>query len=226
MPFAGFGPQAQPFFTALAFHQTREWFEANRGIYEDQVKAPLGDLVEDLGAAFASKGLPLKGDRKSAVFRLNRDIRFSNDKSPYKTHAGAVMTRSGAKNDTGVFYIHIDPKGCFAAAGFHTPEPPELRRLRRAAFAAPAPYRALLAKLKKAGLELDAGETLTRPPREFAEATHPDVIAAVKLKSFIVRRPFPDKAIASPDLVKSLVAFAEDSVPLLRWGWSAVVDER
>ena len=102
MSFQGFGPDALPFFKALAFHQTREWFEENRATYEAQIKAPFGDLVEDLASAFAKSGIPLRGDRKASLFRLNRDIRFSKDKSPYKTHAGAVLTRGGAKDDAGL----------------------------------------------------------------------------------------------------------------------------
>src|SRR5271170_6160111 len=117
--FHGFGPQALPFLKALAFHQTREWFEANRATYESDLKTPMGDLVEDLAVAFASAKIPLKGDRKASLFRINRDVRFAKDKSPYKTQAGAVMTRGGAKNDVGLLYVHVALDGCFAAAGFY-----------------------------------------------------------------------------------------------------------
>ncbi len=77
--FRGFGPQALPFLKALAFHQSKEWFEANRATYESDLKGPMGDLVEDLSAAFAKAKLPLKGDRKSAPFRIPRDVRFAKD---------------------------------------------------------------------------------------------------------------------------------------------------
>jgi hypothetical protein len=63
MSFEGFGPQALPFFKALAFHQTREWFEENRETYEKAVKAPLGDLVEETASRLARAKIPLKGDR-------------------------------------------------------------------------------------------------------------------------------------------------------------------
>ena len=101
MSFEGFGPQALPFFKALAFHQTKEWFEENREIYETAVKAPLGDLVEETAARLAKAKIPVKGDRKSSVFRIHRDVRFSKNKDPYKTNAGVAMTRSGSKNDPG-----------------------------------------------------------------------------------------------------------------------------
>jgi uncharacterized protein (TIGR02453 family) len=226
MPFKGFGLQALPFFKALAFHQSKEWFEENRAIYEGEVKDPFGDLIDDLSAAFAKAKLPLKGDRKGSLFRLNRDIRFSKDKSPYKTHAGAVLTRSGGKNDQGLFYIHVSPEECFAAAGFYAPEPPDLARLRRAIARAPKPYAKMLATLDKKGLELSAEYDVSRVPREFADATDPAVIAALKKKSFICTRAIRATRLKSPALVEDLVAFAKDASPLLQWGWAAIVDER
>ena len=132
MSFQGFGPEALPFFKALAFHQTREWFEANRSTYETAVKGPLGDLVEDVAERLRRAKIPIKGDRKSSAFRIHRDVRFSNNKDPYKTNAGVAMTRSGAKNDPGVLYFHLSPEECFFAAGFHMPDPAQLGRLRAA----------------------------------------------------------------------------------------------
>ena len=130
--FKGFGPQALSFFTALKFHQDKAWFDENRGLYQSDVLDPMTALLDDLTAAFAGKRIPLKGDGKRSIFRIHRDVRFAKDKSPYKTHCGAVMTRSGAKNDNGLLYLHISPEGCFAAAGFHMPEPADLAKLRKA----------------------------------------------------------------------------------------------
>jgi uncharacterized protein (TIGR02453 family) len=226
MSFEGFGPQALPFFKALGFHQSKEWFDENRATYEAEVKGPFGDLVEDLSAVFAKAGAPLKGDRKASLFRLNRDIRFSKDKSPYKTHAGAVMTRGGAKNDKGLFYIHIAPDGCFVAAGFYHPEPPDLAALRRAIARAPKDYQKALAALKKAKLELSDEDSLTRLPRGFEEVSDPKIAAAIMRKSFICSRPIAAARIASPKLVEELAAFGKQALPLLKWGWDAIVDER
>lgn len=226
MPFKGFGADALPFFKALAFHQTKEWFEENRAIYETQVKQPLGDLVEDLSAAFAKAKLPLKGDRKGSLFRLHRDIRFSKDKSPYKTHAGAVLTRGGGKNEQGLFYIHVSPEECFAAAGFYAPEPPDLARLRRAIARAPKLYAKMVAALEKKELALSNEYDVGRVPREFADADDPAVVAGLKKKSFICTRPIRGARLSSPALVDDLAAFGKDALPLLRWGWEALVEER
>ena len=218
MAFSGFGPQAVPFFKALAFHQTKEWFEANRAIYEGEVKDPLGDLVEELTERFAKLKTPLKGDRKASLFRIHRDVRFAKDKSPYKTNAGAVLTRSGAKYDPGLVYIHIAGDGCFAAAGFYQPEPDALANLRRAIVRAPKAWRAMIAKLAKAKLTLSEDDAMTRAPRGFEEIDDKEIAAALRNRSFICSRPIPDARLAKPALADDIAAFARDAAPLLEWG--------
>jgi uncharacterized protein (TIGR02453 family) len=226
MAFQGFGAQALPFFKALAFHQTKEWFEANRAIYESEAKGPLGDLVEDLAAAFAKAKIPLKGDRKASLFRIHRDVRFANDKSPYKTNAGAVLTRTGAKDEPGMFYVHVAADGCFAAAGFWRPEPEELARLRAAIARAPKAWKAMVAKLAERKLALEHEYAIKRAPRGFEEVADPEIAAALRHKSFISWRPIDDARLAEPALVDDLAAFARDALPLLEWGWGAVADAR
>jgi uncharacterized protein (TIGR02453 family) len=226
MSFQGFGPDALPFFKALAFHQTREWFEANRATYESAVKGPFGDLVEDVAAQLRKARIPLAGDRKSSLFRIHRDVRFSASKDPYKTHAGAVLTRSGAKNDPGVIYFHLSPDGCFFGAGFHMPDLDQLARLRGAAVRAPKAFRAMSAKLRKAGLALSDEDSLKRAPRGFEAVEDPEIAAAVRLKSFVCDRPVAAKAVRSPALADEFVAFARDALPMLTWGWDALKDVR
>ncbi|MGO9743427.1 MAG: TIGR02453 family protein [Roseiarcus sp.] len=226
MAFNGFGPQALPFLEALAFHQTREWFEANRGVYESDLKGPMGDLVEDLSAAFARAKLPLKGDRKSSLFRINRDVRFAKDKSPYKTNVGAVMTRGAAKNEPGLYYVHVATEGSFTAAGFYHPEPRELANIRAAMARDPAAWKRLLAKLARAGLKPSDEYALTRLPRGYEATTDEDLVAGLKLKSIVCMREIAKPKLSDPNLIDDLVAFAHDALPLLQWGWQAVVEER
>ena len=226
MSFHGFGPQALPFLKALAFHQTKEWFEANRATFETELKAPLGDLVEDLTLAFAKAKIPLKGDRKTSLFRIHRDVRFSKDKSPYKTNSGAAMTRGAGKNDPGVFYIHVAPEGCFTAAGFYGLEPEPLANVRAAMARDPKAWKRVVAKLDKAGLKLDEEFAMKRAPKGFEAIEDAELLAGLKLKSIICRRPIPAARLAKPELVGELVAFAKEAMPLLEWGWSAVVDKR
>lgn len=226
MAFSGFGPQTVPFFKALAFHQSKDWFEANRAIYDDEIKGPLGDLVEELAARFAKARVGLKGDRKASLFRIHRDVRFAKDKSPYKTNAGAVLTRSGAKNDPGLVYFHVAADGCFAAAGFYRPEPDELARLRAAIVRAPKAWKTMVAKLAAGGLALSDEYAMKRAPRGFEAIDDAEIAAAVRNASFICSRDVAAARLASPRLVDDVFDFARDAMPLLKWGWSAVVDAR
>jgi uncharacterized protein (TIGR02453 family) len=224
--FAGFGPQALPFFKALAFHQSREWFEANRSTYENAVRGPLGDLVEDVAERLATMKIPIQGDRKSSLFRIHRDVRFSANKDPYKTSAGAALTRSGVKNDPGVLYFHLSSEECFFAAGFHEPDPDRLARLRAAAARAPRAFKAMTAKLRKAGLALSAEDSLKRAPRGYEAIRDPEIASAIRLKSMVCLRPVSEAAIASAKLADGFCAFARDALPLLQWGWDALADVR
>lgn len=221
-PFTGFGEKALPFFKALDFHMSREWFQENRALYDSDVLAPFSALIEAVNADAIAKGLPMRGTPKSALFRIHRDVRFSKDKRPYKTHAGAVMTRSGAKNDQGLTYIHISPEGCFAAVGFYDLEPKQLAAFRQAIIAAQERFRAMSASLAAAGLTFDPQWSLKRPPREAAGIEAADLVAALKLKSIVVKRPLPDALIRSPELVGTVIGLIEDALPLLDFGWSAL----
>jgi uncharacterized protein (TIGR02453 family) len=226
MAFAGFGPRALPFFKALAFHQSREWFEANRDTYESAVKGPIGDFVDDVAERLRQAKIPIRGDRKSSLFRIHRDVRFSADKDPYKTHAGVVLTRSGNKNDSGLLYFHLSPEACFFAAGFYRPDPEKLARLRGAAARTPKAFKAMTAKLKRAGLNLSAEDSLKRTPRGFEAIDDPEIAVATRLKSMVCRRPVAAGAVAAPPLVDDFCAFAADALPLLKWGWDALADSR
>jgi uncharacterized protein (TIGR02453 family) len=219
--FTGFGPRALDFFKALAFHQDKAWFEANRGIYETEVKAPLVALLEDVTKACADAKLPFRGDARS-IFRLHRDIRFSKDKRPYKTNGGAVLTVDGSKKTPGLLYIHVDPAGCFLAAGFWHPEPDQLLALRKAIAGDIKAFRALLRKLERNGLVLGDGEALSRLPKGFEQVGDEAAAAAVKMRNIVVRRPLPEASVFSPGLTGEVVAFARDAEPLLRFGWSAL----
>src|SRR5512133_4044634 len=82
-----FSPAALRFFRQLARHNDKPWFEANREIYEQEVRAPMRELIEEMDVRFARFAPEIGGDPKRSMFRINRDIRFSKDTSPYKTHA-------------------------------------------------------------------------------------------------------------------------------------------
>jgi uncharacterized protein (TIGR02453 family) len=224
--FQGFPPEALPFFRALAFHQTKDWFEENRETYETAIRRPMGDLVEDVAERLAAAGIPIRGDRKLSVFRIHRDVRFSNNKEPYKTNAGLALTRSGAKNDPGVLYFHLSPEECFFAAGFHNPDSAQLARLRNALARAPKAFRQMNAKLAREDLSLSDREALKRPPRGFETVKDPEILVALRQKHFISLWPVAGDRIRDPALAGDFCRFAEAALPLLKWGWDALADSR
>ncbi len=221
--FRGFGKDAFGFLTALKFHQDKAWFDENKALYEKDVVAPMVALLDDLTAAFAKKRIPLKANGKRSMFRIHRDVRFSKDKSPYKTHASAVMTRSGDKGENGLLYIHLDPEGSFAAAGFHMLEPKDLEKFRKAIVAGGGKkFGATVSALGKSKLELGTGHQLTRLPRGFETLKGGPLDGPIRLKSFIVEEPLPAKQITSAALAGRVIDFAARAKPLLDFGWKAL----
>lgn len=220
--FTGFPPEALGFLRAVAFYQDRAWFAANRALYESALRAPFVALVTDLAAELARRGLPLTGDPAKALFRLHRDVRFSKDKSPFKTATGCVLTRDGTKASPGLLYVHLDPAGCFLAAGFWKPAPPQLEAMRRHALAAPRAWVAMRERLAEAGLALDPSHAMKRLPRGFEDAAGSPAAEALRYRNLILRRPLAESDMASPELVARAADFAAEAMPLLDWGWTAL----
>lgn len=111
MTFPGFAPADLAFLSNLAAHNDRDWFTAHRAVYDEVLKPALGALIADASTACAARGLALGGDPNRSQFRIHRDVRFSKNKAPYKTHLSAVLTRDGLKMSPGMAYIHIEPEG-------------------------------------------------------------------------------------------------------------------
>jgi uncharacterized protein (TIGR02453 family) len=167
--------------------------------------------------------LPLVGDARHGIFRIYRDVRFSPDKRLYKTHAGAVLTRSGRKRDPGLLYLHVAPGESMVAAGFWHPEPDLLLRLRRAILDDPEAFLSIVDGLATMGSPLSSDERLGRPPRGFEAAKGTRAAGCLAWKSFTAHAPLSDAEMQSPALVDRIVGFAHTALPLLEWGW-AVVD--
>ena len=224
--FAGFRPAAFRFLRDLARNNEKVWFEAHRDVYEREVREPMRRLVEAFDAELASIAPEIVGDPKRSMFRIHRDVRFSRNKSPYKTNAGAwfyhrdagrKVGRDGEGGGAG-FYFHIDATTCFVAGGLWMPARPALLRVREAIAAQPT----ALARVTSApsfrrrfvdGLREDP--KLRRVPRDFP----PDHPAAewLKLQSFTAAAPIEPSAVTSPRLVDRLCRDAELLAPLVRW---------
>jgi uncharacterized protein (TIGR02453 family) len=230
--FTGFEPALFDFFEALAANQTRDWFLAHKTAYERHVRAPMAAFVEGLAFAFAAHDIPLTGSAERSLFRLNRDVRFSKDKRPYKTNVAALLTRDGTKQGKGVFYISlgghhegVDRSG-MVGAGFYAPEPVDLAALRTAIAAAPERWLAVEEALAEAGLACARDNALARLPKGFEGYAGSPVADALKLKGLHVWTEIPPERLYDPELIDHAVGFATSVLPLLAFGWSALARSR
>ena len=220
-PFAGFDPAAAAFLGQLANNQNKEWFNAHKADYERHVRDPMLSLIAAVSARIKIEGIPLIGDPQKALFRINRDVRFSANKNPYKTHAGAVLTANGKKGTPGLLYIHFDAQRSFTAAGFFRIDPPTLLALRKGLVENAATWVKVEKALTKANLTLTVDEPLQRLPKGF-ETAPAEAVDTLKLKSWIVRREISQEQLSCADVVDDIVAFARDARPLLDFGWDAL----
>ena len=220
-----FGTEALAFFRGLARHNAKPWFESHRGDYEQHVKQPMADLVEEMDLRFADLAPEFVGDPKRSVFRLNRDIRFSSDKSPYKTHAACWFFHGGGSSKVGReahgggagFYFHLQPGASFVGGGCWMPPREALKKFRAAIAADPRGFErvALAPVLKRRFGGLSEESMLKRTPRGYAE-DHP-AARWLKYQSFTVGRSLTDKQVTGASLTSILEKDYAAILPLVRW---------
>jgi uncharacterized protein (TIGR02453 family) len=162
MAFTGFGKGALAFYDELAANNSRDWWHANKARYEDEVRRPMEELLEDVSQEF--------GEAK--LFRPNRDTRFSKDKTPYKTSIAAVIHDDAG----GSVYVSLSADGMHVGGGTYHPERPRLARLRQAIDddRAGAELERIAADLRKAKADVTAHEALKTAPRGYS-ADHPRI---------------------------------------------------
>ena len=207
MSFTGFPVAALDFYDDLEVDNTKSFWEANKHIYQESVRAPMLSLIEDLSDEFSS---PVG---KTSVFRPYRDVRFAKDKTPYKTHQGAF---AGAGPSTG-WYVEISPRGTRVGAGFYEASGPRLAAI-RGAMADDRSGRALdrlLTRLEKDDWEV-GGEELKTAPRGY-DVDHPR-IHLLRRKQVIVGRSYGFEADAiGPGLVDRVRSDWRALRPLVTW---------
>jgi uncharacterized protein (TIGR02453 family) len=218
--FEGFADRDARFFKALAKNQTREWFAAHRDEYEEGWLAPMQALLAELRGKLAPR-YAREELAAPKVFRIHRDVRFSKDKSPYKTHIGGYLAVAGtAAGPAGVAacYFHVAANELFAGAGQYMMDGEQLRRF-RAAVVDPkrgTELAAILKPLGRAGFTVESYEQLQRVPRGF-DPEHPGA-DLLRRKGLIVMYPPADRALlTSRKLVDWLATQSKKAVPLVEW---------
>lgn len=192
------------FLEDLKANNNRDWFLANKKRY-DIVKKEYHQLIGDLLEAMKPLDPSLEMlEIKNCTFRINRDIRFSKDKSPYKSHLGIWMNTNPSGANAPGYYIHIEKGASFIAGGFYSPEAPDLKKIRKEIEFFHDDLQEIVNEpnFKKQFGDLNRSESnsLKTAPKGF-EKDHP-AIEFLKLKSFTVSQKLKDAELMHPDFVK------------------------
>lgn len=211
MPDASFfTPELFEFLRQLKRHNNRDWFVRNKERYQHVVVEPaivfisgFAPHLAKLSPHFVADARPTRG----SLFRIYRDTRFASDKRPFKTHVGIRFSHSRGKDaHAPVFYLHLQPDECFAAAGVWHPDNTALTRIRSAIVREPNQWGKLRRKIK---IE---GDTLVRPPRGF-DPKHL-FIEDIKRKDFVASMTLADDQVCSPKFMRDFTAACRAMMPL------------
>jgi uncharacterized protein (TIGR02453 family) len=211
------------FLKQLAANNNKPWFDANRADYE-AAKGNFIEFVAELIKRMEAVDPSVAGlEAKKTVFRINRDVRFSKDKSPYKSNLGATLSMGGKNMQTAGYYFQIQPGGkSFAAAGSYMPIPENLARIRQEIDYNFNDFNKIItsAAFKKQFGTLDEIEKLKTVPKGYT----PDnpAIDILKHKSFVVSRTFTDAEVLDPNFVKTLLQCYKTAYPLVKFINSAI----
>ncbi|MCE2900392.1 MAG: DUF2461 domain-containing protein [Gemmatimonas sp.] len=223
--FTRFSPKAFTFLRGIAKHNRKEWFEAHRDTYEQELKRPLSALIEEMDVHLATIAPEIIGSPKKSVFRIHRDVRFSKDKSPYKTNVacwffhrdvGTRMQTEAVHGGAG-FYLHIQPGACFCGGGIWMPPRPALAKIRQALVDDLEGWEAIVTNraFRRRFGDLDTEGMLTRLPRGY-DADHP-AGAWLRYQSFTAGTPLTEEEVLSPKLPHVLARHYAAMTPFVRW---------
>lgn len=194
------------FLTALKKNNNRSWFEENRKVYEN-AKADFYALTGQLIPALAKYDKSIGHLAvKDCVFRINRDVRFSKDKSPYKNNMACYFNRAGKKSNGAGYYLHIEPGKSMIAGGLWMPESTALANIRQEIDYSFEDWKKLIGTtaFKKTFIEgVKSSDTLIRPPKGYDESN--PAIEYLKMKSFVVTKQLSDKALLDKSAVNEIV---------------------
>ena len=203
------------FLNDLQKNNNRPWFEAHRKQYE-LAKEDFLLLTEKIIAGIAVFDKPIALLKaKECTFRINRDVRFSKNKSPYKNNIAGYFNRNGKKGNGAGYYLHIEPGKSFAAGGIWMPEPKDLIKIRQEIDYGFEDWKKIISNpsFKKTFAEGIKGEALVRPPKGYDEDN--PAIQYLKQKSFIVSKPFSDAEVQGKTFVKEVANTFKTMKPMI-----------
>lgn len=207
------------FLKDLSKNNNKPWFDANRKQYEN-AKADFAGFIQTIIDKHGKKDESIAHLKaKDCMFRINRDVRFSKDKSPYKNNMGAYINKGGKKSLFGGYYFHCQPGQSFVGGGLWMPMPPELAKVRQEIDYNFDAFKKIIGSKKfksvYSDLSRDTEYILSRVPKGY-EADNP-AVEYLKLKSFVAMVPVKDPELNSKDLSKKVLVAFEALQPLLEF---------
>jgi uncharacterized protein (TIGR02453 family) len=206
------------FLKELKKNNTKEWFDDNRIAYEnakDDFLAFTQELIDGV-VKFDNNILKANLNAKNCVTRLNRDVRFSKDKSPYKTNFFAMINQGGKKSNLACYYMQLQPGNSFTGGGVYMPMPPDLQKFRQEIDYNFKEWKAIVENkaFKKAYEKgIQSPETLSRPPKGYYD-TNP-AIEYLKMKGFFTMNPLTDELLQSKTAIKTILQNFETVKPVV-----------
>ena len=210
MPTAIIKPALFDFLRELKANNERAWFEANKARYVADVREPMLDFIAAFAGPLAEISPHFVADSRAnggSLFRIYRDTRFSPDKTPYKTNAGAHFRHVAGKDAHAPgFYLHLEPDSCFAACGIWHPGGEALANIRNAIADDPAAWQRITQAETFRDTFTLRGQSLKRPPRGY-DAAHP-LMEDLKRKDFIAGTTFHEADAIQPDFLQRFAHLA------------------
>ncbi len=217
-PFEGFPKEGLAFLRSLKKNNRRDWFEKRKADYEMFVKLPMQSLIASLQPHFLSFAPEFDINPKRSIFRIYRDVRFSKDKSPYKTHVAAhFVLRGKPKGIEGSgYYLHIEPGEVFYGGGIYMPDGDQLKKIRKAIAERREEFLDIIGdKTFKRSFKKIEGEKLQRVPQGY-EPDHP-MADWLKLKQFFVGASLSEETCRTPRFVNVIARGFETATPLVKF---------
>jgi uncharacterized protein (TIGR02453 family) len=217
MPAPRFSPKAIAFLRALKRNNRREWFTPRKDQYEELLRKPMLEVVEQLAVEFSGFAPELSAGPKS-LFRIYRDMRFSSDKSPYKTNvAAAFPNRDLPRHEGAALYMEVTPGWVWVGGGLYYPDTSVLQKEREHIATNLRRFRAIVESPqfgRRVG-KLEGGELLRRVPRGFA-TDHP-AASYLRYRMFVAGREFPARFATSSGFCRGIVDVFKHLTPLIRF---------
>lgn len=218
-PAPHFTTRTLTFFRQLEKNNDRQWFTPRKPVFEAECRQPMLDLVAWLNERLTKFAVEHVTEPKKAVYRIYRDTRFSKDKTPYKTHIGALFVRKGISRHGGAnFYVGVSHKGVEVAGGMYMPEPDELTAVRSAIAADPKTAIKLFGDKKIVKLIGPLqGTQAARMVKGFDEDPSTPLGSLLRRKQFYHYVTLPADLATKPVLGKEIVRRFEVLMPVVNW---------